>query len=363
MQHRIAVASLVAVMVAACSGGGDDAGASTATTTSAAVSTAAATTPSTTSTTGTTLATTTTSTTVAAVTAEVLTDPPPTLDAAFCNAAADVFVAGRASDLAAEATPATVEALIEFMAFAVIDLIDSAPEPWATRSGDLLTAISEFDIALGEYEYDLAAARSAGDTERLAEPASVIDSTVEELGIALETDCAESLDELASNADALLAYVTDDGVPDDAATATDDTGRIRVDVPSDWSVDGTALADVIRLTAATDLMGFDESWLVDGIRVTALDVEPGTAEPAALLELASAPGDCELVSTEPYSDVLDTGEIRSYAQCGGTDAYAFVVTVGDLDLATEIVTEGQFTNPDDATFARALDSFVVDPAT
>ncbi len=135
----------------------------------------------------------------------------------------------------------------------------------------------------------------------------------------------------------------------------DDTNRITVAVPAEWSDTSTAIADVDgntvpTISAATDLGVFSDSFDAPGVRYGAFGF---TAEPQTLLDRYGYPSDCDGESVVPYADGVFTGLWGQWTGCGATGQSArHMIVASPADHAFTAVVGVQTTGPQDQ---QALD--------
>lgn len=129
---------------------------------------------------------------------------------------------------------------------------------------------------------------------------------------------------------------------DTYVTVIDDTGRISVDVPTDWvdvdgtpvTVSGTTVADI---RASSDLAAFASTWTTPGVIVSAGDVPGVTPEQILDDERTTLGSTCTFQGREPYTDGLYVGSFDTYTACGGTTAVYVVIAARPADGSDPIV--------------------------
>jgi serine protease Do len=149
----------------------------------------------------------------------------------------------------------------------------------------------------------------------------------------------------------------------DYVSISDDSGTIITDVPAEWSqTDGTPLADVgPSLVASPDLQSFFDTFLTPGVDIVAT-ANRTSADIDASLDEIDFSGSCTYVGREPYSDVLYTGSLDTYTDCGGIGAVVFVLAVSPADgtyLARLVIQAVEERDLDAAD--QILASFVASP--
>ncbi|MET0324020.1 MAG: hypothetical protein ABW219_02270, partial [Ilumatobacteraceae bacterium] len=111
----------------------------------------------------------------------------------------------------------------------------------------------------------------------------------------------------------------------------DDTGRLSMDVPVEWSERSTStgrLADgsaAPYLAASPDMEGFLDGYDAPGLTVVVL---PGEDDLEAALDSYRFEEDCRADGVRPYVGARMSGELRIYRDCGGTDT-DIITVVGD----------------------------------
>lgn len=115
-------------------------------------------------------------------------------------------------------------------------------------------------------------------------------------------------------------------------TVSDDSGSITASVPVEWSdIDGAPAPDFgPSLYAAPNLDGFLNSFDTPGVIIEATSSR-GAADIDTTLDELDLSGQCTYVGRSPYSDVLYTGSLDEYSNCGGTSTSIFVVAVTPED--------------------------------
>ncbi len=162
-----------------------------------------------------------------------------------------------------------------------------------------------------------------------------------------------------------FAAAVEEEVPVEEATTTydsyttlvDDTGYLRVDVPTAWGSidtapiildDGTQLG---QITASTDITAFNEGWTVPGLFYSAI---PGVDFQEALRTFAPA-GDCTDAGISDYQDAAFLGQYQVWTNCGGTDTIYVILAAVAVNgtqvvsiLAAQIVTDADLDALDQA---------------
>ena len=121
-------------------------------------------------------------------------------------------------------------------------------------------------------------------------------------------------------------------------------GDIRLFVPLEWAewIGTVEPGPFTALQASTSIDQFETTWNVSGVLATVGYVGPDAADLPAVLELATAVGDCVAETSEPYADAVYTGELHLFSQCGGVDTDAAVLVATDAANSVEIALEFQF---------------------
>jgi hypothetical protein len=165
----------------------------------------------------------------------------------------------------------------------------------------------------------------------------------------------------------------DDVVADDPAAAidtyaefvvvSDDSGSVTASVPAEWSdIDGAPNESFgPSLYAAPDLESFLNTFDTPGVIIEGTG-DRGAADIDLTLDELDLSGQCTYVGRSPYSDVLYTGSLDEYSNCGGVGTSVFVVAVTPEDgsfLARLLI---QAVEPRDLDAAdQIFASFVVSP--
>jgi hypothetical protein len=143
----------------------------------------------------------------------------------------------------------------------------------------------------------------------------------------------------------------------------DDTGRLSMDVPTEWPErststgrlpDGTAAP---YLAASPDMAGFLDGYDAPGLTVVVL---PDADDLDAALESYRFDDDCRAGAASPYDGARVSGEFRVYRDCGGTDT-DIVTVVGEPagDAGTVLLLAQIREHADLFAVDAALDSMVV----
>jgi serine protease Do len=143
---------------------------------------------------------------------------------------------------------------------------------------------------------------------------------------------------------------------DSYTTLVDDTGYLKVDVPTAWTSidtaaivldDGTSLG---QITASTDITAFNEGWDVPGIFYSAI---PDVDFQEALRTFA--PTACTDAGITDYQDAAFLGQYQVWTNCGGTDTIYVILAAVAINgsqvvsiLAAQIVTEADLDALDQA---------------
>jgi hypothetical protein len=104
------------------------------------------------------------------------------------------------------------------------------------------------------------------------------------------------------------------------AQAQDDTGRLVVEVPDFWQVNGAPLGDgTPNIIAAEDIQAFVSGFQSSGLSYTLLN---GTADPDATIDFLATTNNlfaaCEEEPREDYTDGVFTGRRQVFANCEGS---------------------------------------------
>ncbi len=147
-------------------------------------------------------------------------------------------------------------------------------------------------------------------------------------------------------------------------TVTDDTGRITVEIPAEWTdVDGAPIdfedTTISDIRASTDLAAFAAGWDVPGVAVTAGAVDRSVEE-VLDGEAGGFTSSCTPLPRQPYADPLYTGSFDTYSNCGGTEtAYVIVAARAHDGTGPLIEVQVQLLGERDVeALDRILQSFV-----
>ncbi len=129
-------------------------------------------------------------------------------------------------------------------------------------------------------------------------------------------------------------------------TVSDDSGSINASVPVEWSdIDGAPNEEFgPSLYAAPNLDSFLNTFDTPGVIIEATGAR-GAADIDVTLDELDLSDQCTYEGRSPYSDVLYTGSLDLYTNCGGTSTSLFVVAV----------------TPEDGTFLARLLIQAVEP--
>ncbi len=146
-------------------------------------------------------------------------------------------------------------------------------------------------------------------------------------------------------------------------SVSDDSGSITASVPVEWSdIDGTPIESFgPSLYAAPSLDSFLNTFDTPGVIIEATGTRTAADIDLTLDELDLS-DQCTYEGRSPYSDVLYTGSLDLYTNCGGTSTSIFVVAVTPEDgtfLARVLI---QAVEPRDLDAADEIfNSFVASP--
>lgn len=132
----------------------------------------------------------------------------------------------------------------------------------------------------------------------------------------------------------------------DYVMVSDDSGSINASVPVEWSdIDGAPNEEFgPSLYAAPNLDSFLNTFDTPGVIIEATGTR-GAADIDLTLDELDLSDQCTYEGRSPYSDVLYTGSLDLYTNCGGTNTTLFVVAV----------------TPEDGTFLARLLIQAVEP--
>jgi serine protease Do len=151
----------------------------------------------------------------------------------------------------------------------------------------------------------------------------------------------------------------------DYVFVTDQSGRIRVEVPSAWTdVDGRLAggrgSEVYDLIVSEDIDLFINTWDTPGVRISAsYDLARSLNEIEILEEYYGTYAKaCEYTETVPYRDSLYSGEYDVYTNCEGLDTTVVVLAVVPANRSFIIWIDMQvLTEADLLALDRILETF------
>jgi serine protease Do len=230
--------------------------------------------------------------------------------------------------------------------------------------GDIITRLEGLDLALdgtmSDY-CDVIRTQGADATMR-----------VEVLRFATEEVYEGQLNGTPLELSFSFAQEFQDGVGTDGATAdsytefvtvSDDSGSITASIPAEWSdINGEPNVEFgPSLYAAPNLESFLGTYGTPGVIIEATGSR-GVADIDFTLDELDFSTECTYVGRSPYADVLYTGSLDEYSNCGGSATSVFVVAVTPEDgsfLARLLI---QAVEPRDLDAAdQIFNSFVASP--
>jgi serine protease Do len=212
----------------------------------------------------------------------------------------------------------------------------SAADTAGILPGDIITRLEGLDLALdgtmSDY-CDIIRTQGADATMSI----EVLRFATEEVyagqlnGTPLELSFSfaqEFQDEVAVGDDPAVAAET----YTEYVSVSDDSGSITASVPIEWSdIDGTPQPDFgPSLYAAPNLDAFLNGFDTPGVIIEATGTR-GAADIDLTLDELDLSSQCTYVGRSPYSDVLYTGSLDEYSNCGGTSTSIFIVAVTPED--------------------------------
>jgi hypothetical protein len=120
---------------------------------------------------------------------------------------------------------------------------------------------------------------------------------------------------------------------------TDASGRLTVEVPSDWTDQSLALegADFANIQASTDLEAFRTAFDVPGMSFSLLPTPPEGGFDAVLDFLAGSanlPNACVSAGKDDYTDGVFTGRFEVWQECGGVGTQLVLIVASQADGQT-----------------------------
>jgi serine protease Do len=219
--------------------------------------------------------------------------------------------------------------------------------------GDIITSMNGLPVGTdGTFKDYCDVIRTAGVGEPIAVDVLRYDTSEVLRG---EINGDTPLEQAFSFADIEEEVVTDDTTVESASYSayeaiTDDTNRITMEVPVEWTDRDTAPAnldgvEVPFIEAAPDQQQFRDTFDVPGIQFSAL---PATTTVDAALTQFSFAESCTDGGFEDYSDAVFTGKLQVWTDCGETATAIVVLAATPEDgsvtamLIAQIVTEADF---------------------
>jgi hypothetical protein len=158
-----------------------------------------------------------------------------------------------------------------------------------------------------------------------------------------------------------LPAVGDENYPT-YAMLFDDSGAIRVSIPTAWADIDTGAADpgTAVIAASTDVERALEEFDVPGALI---QVTPGPLTDAdTALGAAVDPTDCTIAGSGDYDDGLYAGRFQQLVDCGDGDSTIWVVVAAPEDNSFSVLVSIQALDRRDESAARqVLDSFLIEP--
>ena len=163
---------------------------------------------------------------------------------------------------------------------------------------------------------------------------------------------------------AMPTTVPVDTVPAGFVRVNDDTRRIRVVVPDNWTDTETFPAmtddgrDRPKIIASPDIAAMFETWTTPGVWFGAV---PPPADPAAWLAAFTFESACMRGATEPFDNGRVAGVKESWINCGGGTAAVIHVAGRSADGTFGAFVQMHVPSPDDPVIATVLGSFGLVP--
>ncbi len=113
---------------------------------------------------------------------------------------------------------------------------------------------------------------------------------------------------------------------------SDDSGVLRLEVPSEWSdVQGTALVledgtELPQIIASTDLAAYGGTYNVPGVEFAA--TVGGGLTTSDMLDAIGPAGECTSSGRQDYDDGAYVGEMEFWEGCGGTETQVVTIAAG-----------------------------------
>ncbi len=345
VNRTIAAAVVVALLAAGC-GGGDDDSASTATAAPQVTEAATTTTPPVTEPPATESPVSEPPVSDAPVTEPPVTDPPAPLpagdaaDTAFCDASVAFYLPSRALDFVATEDGAAARELFSRMEASLPAAIATAPDAERAAAPQRVAELfASLLPALESVDYDLTRLDTLDNNDEVQEVLLEIGSIFLALESYLADECALAIDVLDAEAEVIAAEVTSAGFETRRAapastSITDESGKISVDVPIEWSdVDGSPDRELRQLAAAADVSSFLEGYTEQGVFIISGDSDDPDTEWRGQLDgaLESAQRDgCTIEEAAPYDDGVYAGT-ENVLSCAGSDLTIRAIAGADAE--------------------------------
>lgn len=315
------------------------------------------------------IATTTTTTIVATTTVPIETTSLPPAQAVrpeLCEAITAFYVTGRTTDFIVVEDPFALEVTFRAIRMSIDEVVrvgegSTIAAPWVE-----LNQVLDVIDGLSAIGWDVSLADDLPNELEISNAFGALGDQIDRTAEFLISDCRFTqvrIDELDAGAEGLADEIRNDATPDrpEPIEITDDTGRITMIVPGDWTdIVRSPQGNVSRLAAAPDFDAFDTSFGADGGFVLAVDA----ADPDAWRPIFDAAVDglvadgCVRLGEVPYDDGLYVGAESGF-DCGVAEKTLDLF--GGRDPAGSVAVIGQITRPVDDRTARdtIVESFLI----
>lgn len=138
----------------------------------------------------------------------------------------------------------------------------------------------------------------------------------------------------------------------------DNSGIVTVQVPDTWAqVDGAPVTapngvQFVEVLASPDIAGYQGSWEVPGVTVSATQDFSVTPEEYLVDVVTSYGGDCGDPETDLYDDGLYVGTYLYLPECGGVGSELLTIVASNPDQTHWVRVQIQMVSDDDKTTIR-----------
>lgn len=272
---------------------------------------------------------------VETTTTVVPTTTEPTASAAFCEAAEDFYLPGRALDFGDTEDPVVVEGVFDLANARVQAPIDLASTP---EDAELFTESKRLlDIATPGLEagnYDITNPQNIPNNVEVGEAVTDYGRLLVDIQAFLPDRCGTDIVSLDAEAEVLaVGLAAGSATTEGIIRVQNDDGTIIADVPDHWSeTDGAPSDELRQLSAAPDLDAFLNGYTEPGMLVITGDAPNPDAWTVGLdSTIATAETDgCSVSEELDYDDGVYTG-LEKILDCGDPSSTARIIGGRDAD--------------------------------